>query len=113
MNDTKELFVEMINYSNRRLTRILYLLQNNIKFRYQIINHLAWKESKCIAFRSFAGKSGLDRQIGHSVECFCEVNPHFGNENNTSESNAVVNNTKFLTVMHCVSSIKTKNGKVG
>lgn len=66
MNDTKELFGEMINYSNKRLTRILYLLQNNIKFRYQIINHLAWKESKCIAFRSFAGKSGLDRQIGQS-----------------------------------------------
>lgn len=58
MNDTKELFGEMINYSNKRLTRILYLLQNNIKFRYQIINHLAWKESKCIAFRSFGENLG-------------------------------------------------------
>lgn len=81
MNDTKELFGEMINYSNKRLTRILYLLQNNIKFRYQIINHLAWKESKCIAFRSFAEKSGLDRQIAQTLECFCKVNLHFSNEN--------------------------------
>lgn len=85
MNDTKELFAEVINYPNERLKRILYLLQNNIKFSYQIINHLAWKESKSIAFHSFPGESGLDRQIGLSLDIFCEVNLHFGNEHTISE----------------------------